>query len=141
MTRALAIVLLVAHSADAQTAGRRLATIDALRQFPGFYHLQNVVLRGELVESSGRLVLRADDHEMRVVLNDGVRSDDGAVEVRGQLIDVGRLEPGDPRVGPLREGRDAERWPRPGEELFLQIGRVSEAALATTPNVRSLALE
>jgi len=59
--------------------------------------------------------------------------------VRGQLIDVGRLEPGDPRVTAL--GRDAENWPRPGEELILSATGVSETQLATSASVRALALQ
>jgi hypothetical protein len=127
--------------AIAQPSSRRLTTIDSLRQFSGFYHLQNVLLRGELVESGARLVLRADDQEMRVLLNEGVRTLAGPVEARGQLIDVGRLEPGDPRAGSSAEGRDSERWPRPGEELLVRITNISDAQPATAPSVRALALE
>ena len=42
------------------------------------------------------------------MLDNGVRTTSGAVEVRAQLIDVGRLEPGDPRVP---ESEDARRQP------------------------------
>ena len=135
------------QSAGGATA-RRLTTIDALRQFSGFYHLQHIVLRGEIAESDGRIVLRSDLQEMRVVLGDGVRTTDGPVEVRAQLLDVGRLEPGDPRAA--RDIRSApvfgsseggERWPRPGEELLLRLTSVTEAQAATTPSVRALAVE
>ena len=144
--------ILVAAAAAAQGGGsapvRRLATIEALRQFPGFYHLQNVVLRGELVEGGGGLLLRSDTSDVRAVLNEGVSTASGPVEVRGQLIDVGRLEPGDARAGrvartSLDPAGDGERWPRPGEELLLRVTRVSEAqpvALAAA-SVRALALE
>ena len=67
-------------------------------------------------------------------LADGVTTlTSGEVEVRGQLIDVGRLEPGDPRAGGLGEGRDAERWPRPGEELLLRVTGVTAAPAPTAP--------
>ena len=36
--------------AHAQSSGRHLTTIDALRRFSGYFHLQNIVLRGEFVE-------------------------------------------------------------------------------------------
>ena len=76
------------------------------------------------------------------MFDDGVATRSGAVEVRGVLIDVGRLEPGDPRVGSYAEGRDADRWPRPGEELLVRVIGVSEvAAAASTPSVRAIALE
>lgn len=140
--RVLLILLLAAGGAQPQTPTRRLTTIDALKQFPGFYHLQNVLLRGELTDAAPRLRLQADTHDMRVLLDDGVGAKSGAVELRGVVIDVGRLEPGDPRVGSYAEGRDAERWPRPGEELFVRVSGVSEVpAAATTPSVRAIALE
>src|SRR5512132_3318078 len=78
--------------ASAQSSGRHLTTIDALRRFSGYFHLQNVVLRGEFVdvaasrevngstrrgggaaEAGGtgpRLALRSGENEMQVILND-----------------------------------------------------------------------
>ena len=80
------------------SSGRHLTTIDALRRFSGYFHLQNIVLRGEFVENGRRVVLRGGDNEMQVMLND-VNTIDGPVEVRGQLIDIGRLAATDPRLG------------------------------------------
>jgi hypothetical protein len=144
-TRAAVVAALVGLClpalAAAQGATRRLTTVDAIRQFPGYYHLQNVLLRGEFAEAAPRIFLKADENELTVQLADGVRTQSGGVEVRGQVIDVGRLEPGDPRVGPL-QGRDADRWPRPGEELILRVTSVTSAApLTGTVTVRALALE
>jgi hypothetical protein len=141
ITLALAI-LCVSTIGDAQVGPRRLTTIDALRQFPGYFHLQNVLLRGEFTEAERRILLKADENELSVQLADGVTTLTGTVEVRGQLIDLGRLEPGDPRVGPSAEGRDASRWPRPGEEVFLRVTAVTSApAAAGSVSVRALALE
>lgn len=137
--RCALIVLLFACSTFAQTGARRLTTVDALRQFPGYFHLQPVLLRGELAEAGGRVMLRSDEQEIRVLLNEA-RQIDGPVEVRAQLIDVGRLEPEDPRVANYGL-RDAERWPRPGEELVLSATSVGTAQPNTTPTVRALALE
>jgi hypothetical protein len=139
-------VLAVAVEAQAQAAPgagvtRRLTTIDALRQFPGYYHLQNVVLRGEFAEDGAAISFRADDNQIRAVMAEGVRTTSGGVEIRGQLIDVGRLEPGDPRVGPPSEGRDTDRWPRPGEELFVRVTAVTSAQPVIGLSVRALALE
>ena len=138
---ALASFLLVlATSTVAQVASRRVTTIDALRQFPGFYHLQNVLLRGEFAEDGNTILLRSGDREVRAILADGVRTTTGPVELRGQLIDVGRLEPGDPRVTPF-EGRERDRWPKPGEELFIRVTDVTSASPVLSVNVRALALE
>jgi hypothetical protein len=146
--RALLIVVLAASVYDvaaAQPRGggatRRFTTIDALRQFPGFYHLQNVLLRGDIVEDGKRLMLRADEHDIRIVLADGAAAKKGLVEARGVLYDVGRLEPSDPRVSSVAEGREADHWPKPGEELIVRVSNVSEAQTATTASVRSLTLE
>lgn len=137
--RCALIVLLFACSAFAQTGSRRLTTVDALRQFPGYFHLQPVLLRGELAEAGGRVMLRSDEQEIRVLLNDA-RQVEGPVEVRAQLIDIGRLEPDDPRVANYGR-RETERWPRPGEELVLSATSIATAQPNTTPNVRALALE
>ena len=134
MVRAVALaltVLCVPAAGDAQVGARRLTTIDALRQFPGYFHLQNVLLRGEFAEADRRVLLKADENEMGVQLADGVTTLTGGVEVRGQLIDVGRLEPGDPRAGSAAEGRDPTRWPRPGEEILLRVTGVTAAPAST----------
>ena len=145
MVRAVALaltVLCISATGVAQVGARRLTTIDALRQFPSYFHLQNVLLRGEFAEAERRVVLKADENEMSVQLADGVTTQTGGVEVRGQLIDVGRLEPGDPRAGSAAEGRDPTRWPRPGEEIFLRVTGVTAAPASTGgATVRMLALE
>jgi hypothetical protein len=140
---AVLLVAVCACLAEARQGGggRRLATLDALRQFPGYFHLQNVLLRGEFAESGDQVTLRAGDGEMRVILAEGVSASSGPVEVRGQLIDVGRLEPGDPRVARYPGSGDVERWPKPGEELLLNVTNVTSAQPATSPSARALALE
>jgi hypothetical protein len=137
--RCALVLLLLASSTFAQTGARRLTTVDALRQFPGYFHLQPVLLRGELAEAGGRVMLRSDEQEIRVLLNDA-RHVEGPVEVRAQLIDVGRLEPGDPRLANYGQ-RDEDRWPRPGEELLLSATAIASAQPNTTPTVRALSLE
>jgi hypothetical protein len=134
------VVSTLVAGALAQSNVRRLTTIQAIRQFPGYYHLQNVLVRGELVENGARFMLRTEDGELRVFLKD-VASRNGPVEVRGQIIDIGRLDANDPRVSGVADGRDADHWPKPGEELVLNATAVGEAQPATTPSVRALALE
>jgi hypothetical protein len=140
----LALVLLAAAGASGQAVMRRLATITALHQFPGFYHLQDVLLRGELVARDRQILLRADDGEIRVLLKDAT-IEDGPVEVRGQMIDVGRLQPDDPRVigfaEPGSPEADPDRWPRPGEVLVVSVSSITSVQPATTPTIRALSLE
>jgi len=138
----LLVLLIAAGAARSQTATRRVTTIDALKQYPGFFHLQNVLLRGEIDDSTQRLLLEGDEQTIRVVLDQGVSAKKGTVDVRGVLIDVGRLEPGDPRTNGFIEDRGTERWPRPGEELFVRVTAVEEVPpSATVASVRALALE
>ena len=125
---------------QAQNSGRHLTTIDALRRFAGCFHLQNVVLRGEFVENGRRVVLRGGDNEMQVMLND-VNTIDGPVEVRGQLIDIGRLTASDPRLGRYENKPDPDHWPMPGEELLLSVTSVARAEPESMPTIRAIALE
>lgn len=135
------LVNVAAHTASAQSSGRHLTTIDALRRFSGYFHLQNVVLRGEFAEDGKRLALRGGDSEMQVMLAEDVRTMDGPVEVRGQLIDIGRLTSSDPRLGRYENKPDPEHWPQPGEELVLNVTGVAKADPESTPTLRSLSLE
>lgn len=141
--RALAaavLILVAAGDAASQGPVRRLATIAALREYPSYFHLQNVLLHGEFVENGTQIVLRGGERALPVILND-VTTPAGPVEVRGQVIDVGRLEPGDARVATYAQGRDFDPWPRPGEELVLSVTNVVAAPAAATPSVRALALQ
>jgi hypothetical protein len=137
--RSIAVLLLAASGAVAQPATRRLTTVDALRQFPGYFHLQPVLVRGELAQADQRIMLRSDEQEIRVLMNEA-RHLEGPVDVRAQLIDVGRLQPGDPRLASYGQ-RDEERWPRPGEELLLSATSIAAAQPFASPSVRALALE
>jgi hypothetical protein len=133
-------LLLIGAIAGAQAPARRPTTIDALRQFPRYFHLQNVLVHGEFVEEGARVMLRGGDRDIRVLLNDQ-KTTTGMVEVRGVMLDVGRLEAGDPRVATYEGAKDPEHWPQPGDDLLLSVTGVSGAQLATTPSVRGLALQ
>jgi len=134
------VFVCAARPSWSQSSGRHLTTIDALRRFPGYFHLQNVVLRGEFVENGRRVSLRGGDSEMQVMLND-VNTVDGPVEVRAQLYDIGRLTASDPRLGRYENKPDPDHWPQPGEELVLNITNVVKAGPESTTTVRAIALE
>jgi hypothetical protein len=139
--RVLFVAVILGTVADAQIAVRRLTTIDAIRQYPGFFHLQNVLVRGELATEGNRMFLRADQHEIRVVLDNGVNAPNGVVDARGLFLDVGRLEAGDQRAGNFAAGRDTDTWPRPGEELILRVSATLETQPTSGASVRLLAVE
>ena len=136
----LALTFLPATSSQAQ-GPRRLTTVEGLRQFPGFYHLQPVLVRGQAVESGPRFMLRTDEHEIRLMLDRGVSAITGGAEVRGVLIDVGRLETGDGRLSGYERPVDAP-WPKPGEEMFVSVTSVTALPNITPPlSFRALALD
>jgi len=137
-----AIVVVGVATGDAlpQATVRRLTTVAALHAFPSYFHLQNVLLHGEFAENGATPVLRGGERDIPILLN-GVNTAAGLAEVRGQLFDVGRLEPGDPRVSAYEGARDVDRWPRPGEELVLNVTSATEAQPATGASVRALALQ
>ena len=137
-----ALALLIAWPGDGlpQPPARRITNVPAVRQYPGYFHLQNVLVHGELVENGSFLVLRGGERDIPVILNDA-KTASGPVEVRGQVLDVGRLEPGDVRLRSYPGAKDPEQWPRPGEDPILSITSVSETQLATSPSIRALALQ
>jgi hypothetical protein len=140
--RVVALLVLAAAAAPggAQGTARRLTTIAALHQYSGYYHLQNVLVHGEFVESGSQVVLRGGDRTIPVILND-TTTPAGIAEVRGQLFDVGRFDPGDPRVRAYAGAPEPERWPRPGEELILNVTAIAETAAAPQASLRAIALQ
>lgn len=136
---ALALAAALSVGLGAQST-RRLVTIDGLRQFSGFFHLQSVTLRGTLVSADQRTSLRTESHEIRVLLDPGVKGSEGPVEVRGSFIDIGKLEPNDGRLNGYDRPQDAP-WPRPGEELLLRVSSLSPVPTTASASLRALALE
>jgi len=138
-TPALIALVLAAVSLDAQST-RRLTTVDGLRRFPAYYHLQEVVVRGVIVRGDARTTLRTDESEIGLLLPPDVRAADGDVELRGTFLDVGKLEPGDPRlVGYARPPGD-DHWPKPGDELVLRATGAVAVDAGTRASLRELAL-
>jgi hypothetical protein len=135
----LLLVVATAHLTS-QGAPRRVATIASLHEYSGYFHLQNVLVHGEFVENGSRTVLRGGEHEIEVALG-GVTTSSGLVEVRGQLVDVGRFEPGDVRLVVYDLTREADQWPRPGEDLVLVVTNVIDTPLAVSPSLRGLATQ
>ena len=141
-------ILLAAAAAAlvAQPQPRRATTIGALRNYPGFYHQQTVLVIGEVKGSLERATIGTDEGAITLVARE-VR--EGRVEARGQLLDVGRMSQDDPRLIPFNlldriRTTYQDRWPKPGEELILLLGGSAPPPSATdiaSPPLRALAME
>lgn len=150
MTRYLSIVGLVAALAGgvapaaAQPGTRRVTTVTAVKSFPGFYHGQPVLVRGELRDPETHPTLAAGEEFVRVIGKDTLPQP-GTYDVRGDVLDVGRLQADDPRLSgvDLRAlGVDpSDRWPRQGEVVVLKASSFEKAEPLPAPTIRALALD
>ena len=131
-------------------ATRKGATVEALLTYPMFFHLQQVRVRGELRLRAREVLLAASGREVRLagpVAEGAARASDTRVEVRGVLVDAGRLEAGDPRlrgvdVGALAQAQLGKPWPGVGELVLLLADEVDETPPGSPPaSVRAVALE
>jgi len=140
----LAAMGATANGVWAQTSTRRVATVPALRNHPAFYHAQTVFVRGELTEPDTRPALVSGDSTIRILTRESVPAA-GSYDVRGELLDIGRLSPDDPRISgiDLRPfGVDAgDRWPRQGDVLLLRVTGFEKAEPLRAPSIRALALD
>lgn len=138
------VFLLAAGIAAGQAPGRRATTIETIREYPGFFHGQPVLVRGTIEEGGGRAVVVSDDDRMPAFLADGVRGS-GELELRATVFDIGRMGADDPRL----VGKDLQTligldpdapWPRPGEIVVLNVTSALPAAPLATPTLRAIAL-
>ena len=142
------IALLLAGTAAlvAQPQPRRATTITAIRNYPGFYHQQTVLVVGDVRGTLERATIGTEEGAITLIARE-IR--EGRTEARGQLIDIGRLSQDDPRLIPFNlldrvRAQYQERWPKPGEELILLLaGTVPPpgASDITAPPLRTLAME
>jgi hypothetical protein len=141
---AAALLLVQPWSAGAQPA-RRVATIAAIQSYPGFYHAQAVLVRGEVVGAeTPRPAVSYGGAMLRLLTRETLPSS-GLQHVRGEVLDIGRLNPDDPRLS----GVDLQTigiepggtWPRQGEVVLLRASSFEPAERLTAPGVRALALD
>ena len=145
---ATAILLAAAATAlVAQPQPRRATTISAIRNYPGFYHQQTVLVVGDVKGTVERATIGTDEGTITLVARELPR--DTRIEARGQFLDIGRMSQDDPRLIPfnlLDRVRTAyqDRWPKPGEELILLLSSLAAPPAAidiTSPPLRALAME
>jgi Bacterial Ig-like domain len=142
--RLLAATFLAASAVSGQTLSRRASTIEAIRTYPAFYNGQPVLLRAELHLDGDRASLVAGESRIPALVKSGV-SGSGLLEVRGEVWDLGRMQPDDPRLSgrDLRQflGIDAgASWPKPGEIVIVNVTSAVPAESLVAPSVRNLAL-
>jgi len=131
----------------AQTSLRIATNISALVQYPGFYHLKSIVVRGELTSTGDRpfLLPASGDRGVEPVFKDH-RPADGPVEVRGVFWDLGRMTAEDPRlvgfdVEAFLATRTGGRWPAQGELLVVNVSDAMHADPPIAPSIRTVVLE
>lgn len=145
MNRLVLVLLLTTASVAAQPGNTRRAThIEALLQYPAYFHLRPIVAVGDLkLLDTGELRLATEGGSMRVVFEG--TPPEGTAEVRGEFWDLGRFNADDPRLAryDLRRtfGIDPESsWPRSGQVTAI----IATAIVATTPpqapTIRNLVL-
>ena len=147
MRRAIAAsvaALLVAAAVLAQPMSRRAATIPALKTFPAFYNGQPVLLRAELRVEGQRASLASGEETIPAFIRSDV-SGSGVLEVRGEVWDIGRMQPDDSRL----TGKDLRSllgvdptlsWPRPGELIVVNVTSATPADSLTAPSLRNVVL-
>ena len=119
-------------------------TLATIERHPTFFHVRVLSLVGTptLVGDQWRLP-RAGSGDFVIILKVGGLPGQ-AVELRGQLFDVGRLEADDTRLSSsgirqIAQALYGERWPSRGDLLVL-VGATWTDDVAPAPTVRSIAL-
>jgi hypothetical protein len=129
---------------SAQTVTRRATNIAALRAYPAFFHTRPIVIVGTVALKDNEL--RVSDGNESVPLIYKGSAPDGLDEIRGELWDIGRMKPDDPRLSgyDLRASfhiDPAAPWPRAGEVSAIVATSVMPVAPPQTPTIRAIVLD
>jgi hypothetical protein len=143
--RGLLAAVLAGGVAAAQAPARRATNLAAIRAYPGYFHLRQVLVSGTLRALNGNLYLSSEGLTLPVLVDSG-QLPDGDVDVRGEVWDIGRMQPEDPRLarndvlGRLRVDPNAA-WPRAGEVVAILASSVEAASRPSGPSIRGLVLD
>ena len=102
-----------------------------------------MLVRGELKDAETRPTLVSGEQFIRLMGKEALPGP-GTYDVRGQVLDVGRLQADDPRLSGIDLGRfgiEADRWPRQGEVVVLKVSSIEKAEPLPAPSIRALALD
>jgi hypothetical protein len=136
---------LLPGTAFPQSSAPLATNLAALLTYTDFYEGKQVVVRGEFVQANDRTLLKSGDggRTVPVLLRDATPS--GLVDVRGELWDVGKMKPDDPKATGYDLARIAtpagSDWPKPGELLVLAVRSFGDAIRPVDPTIRAVVLE
>jgi Bacterial Ig-like domain len=141
----LAGALLATASVSGQTLARRATTLAAIKAYPAFFNGQPILVRAELQEDRQRLTLVDGDDRIPALANQGVSAGSGTLEIRGQVWDLGRMQPDDTRLSsrdlrPILGSDPNANWPKPGEIVIVNVTAAEPAQALAAPSLRNLAL-
>jgi hypothetical protein len=145
LIRPLVLMLaLGAAAVSAQAPQRHATNVTALLAHPGFYHLRPVIIVGTTaLLDNGELRVSSESGTMKVVFKGG--APEGLNEIRGELWDVGRMSPTEPRLTSYDLKSvfhlDPEGpWPRPGQVMALVASAISPTSPPPAPTIRAMVL-
>ena len=144
MKRALALLALLATTVSAQPATRRATNLAALLAHPTFYQLRPIVLVGEVtLQNNGEMRVNADGVSLKLIANSAPPN--GVVEIRGEYMDIGRMNADDPRLRRMDLKRhfnvDPEGpWPQAGQAVAIVVQSFETTTPPSGPSIRNIVL-
>ena len=133
-----------AAAVSAQAPQRHATNVTALLAHPSFYHLRPIVIVGTTaLIDNGELRVNSESGTMRVIFKGG--APEGLNEIRGELWDLGRMNPDEPRL----TGYDLKTvfhldpegpWPRPGQVTALVASAITPSSPPPAPTIRAMVL-
>ena len=133
-----------AAAVSAQAPQRHATNVTALLAHPSFYHLRPIVIVGTTaLLDNGELRVNSESGTMRVIFKGG--APEGLNEIRGELWDLGRMNPDEPRLTSYDLKTvfhlDPEGpWPRPGQVTALVASASTPSSPPPAPTIRAMVL-
>jgi hypothetical protein len=137
---------LTSASVPAQAPERHVTTAHALSAHSFFFHGSQVTFLGRVTDIAGLSVAPIGEQQRVVLLWNQPESAEGEGVLRGTFLDLGRLDPADPRLATIDTQRILDavnegRWPA-RDRIFLLTGAGYERYEPTVvPTLRAIALD
>ena len=143
LKRTSLLILAIAAAVSAQPVARHATNLAAVLAYPGYYHGRPILLIGTVEVANGQLQVSDEAGAMRLLVTG--RAPDGLDEIRGELWDLGRMKPDDPRLNSydLRATFQLDPdspWPRQGEVMAIVATAIAPATMPAMPSIRSIVL-